>query len=220
MIDMKKEKIEQLVKESESYSEISRKLYGNNFYGNRQTIKKYIKKYNINVEHITSLPIPYKLTSHSSNFQKKLLSEILVENSSFDTTHLKNRLYDEGLKERICEKCGQDEWWHGEKIRLILDHINGINNDHRFENLRILCPNCSAALSTFSGKNVNHPKKQKIKKNNLDVSITQRKVKRPEFEQLQNEIKELGYSGTGRKYGVSDNAIRKWIKFYKKHIPL
>lgn len=40
-----------------------------------------------------------------------------------------------------------------------------------------------------------------------------RKVKeRPPKEQLLKEIKELGYSATGRKYGVSDNAIRKWIK--------
>jgi transposase-like protein len=27
----------------------------------------------------------------------------------------------------------------------------------------------------------------------------------------------LGYCGTGRKYGVSDNAIRKWKKIYEKH---
>ncbi len=26
----------------------------------------------------------------------------------------------------------------------------------------------------------------------------------------------LGFSATGRKYGVSDNAIRKWIKNYNK----
>jgi hypothetical protein len=29
---------------------------------------------------------------------------------------------------------------------------------------------------------------------------------------LLGEIKELGYVGTGRKYGVSDNAIRRWVK--------
>lgn len=35
---------------------------------------------------------------------------------------------------------------------------------------------------------------------------------RPRFEILKNEIKELGYVGVGRKYGVSDNAVRKWAK--------
>lgn len=43
-----------------------------------------------------------------------------------------------------------------------------------------------------------------------------RKVERPDYEILKNEISENGYSATGRKYGVSDNAIRKWIKYYEK----
>ena len=29
---------------------------------------------------------------------------------------------------------------------------------------------------------------------------------------LLKDVEELGYTGTGRKYGVSDNAVRKWIK--------
>jgi hypothetical protein len=41
-------------------------------------------------------------------------------------------------------------------------------------------------------------------------------MQRPSYEQLQKEIKENGYSATGRKYVVSDNAIRKWLKFYEK----
>lgn len=39
-----------------------------------------------------------------------------------------------------------------------------------------------------------------------------RKVERPPYDVLLTEIEELGYSATGRKYGVSDNAIRKWLK--------
>ena len=40
-------------------------------------------------------------------------------------------------------------------MSLQLDHINGINNDHRLENLRWLCPNCHAITDTFAGKNKN-----------------------------------------------------------------
>jgi very-short-patch-repair endonuclease len=47
--------------------------------------------------------------------------------------------------------------------------------------------------------------------------LKQRKVERPSFDVLLKEIEELGYVGTGRKYGVSDSAIRKWIKWYKKY---
>jgi transposase-like protein len=35
------------------------------------------------------------------------------------------------------------------------------------------------------------------------------------YERLRKEIEETNYSAVGRKYGVSDNTIRKWIKFYK-----
>lgn len=31
-----------------------------------------------------------------------------------------------------------------------------------------------------------------------------------------SEIKRLGYLAVGRKYGVSDNAIRKWIRSYER----
>ena len=36
------------------------------------------------------------------------------------------------------------------------------------------------------------------------------------YEQLREEVALLGWSGTGRKYGVSDNAIRKWMRAYDR----
>lgn len=42
-------------------------------------------------------------------------------------------------------------------------------------------------------------------------NILNRIKNRPNIEQLKLDIIELGYCGTGRKYNVSDNAIRKWI---------
>ena len=47
----------------------------------------------------------------------------------------------------------------------------------------------------------------------IQSNLNQRKVKnRPSKDVLKNDIEKLGYMGTGRKYGVSDNTIRKWIK--------
>ncbi len=43
-----------------------------------------------------------------------------------------------------------------------------------------------------------------------------RKVERPSYEKLLEEIEEMGYSAVGRKYGVSDNAVRKWVRFYER----
>ena len=42
--------------------------------------------------------------------------------------------------------------------------------------------------------------------------LSTRKADRPSKDVLLNDVKENGYSATGRKYGVSDNAIRKWLK--------
>lgn len=39
---------------------------------------------------------------------------------------------------------------------------------------------------------------------------------RPPYEQLMAEIEATSYCAVGRKYGVSDNAVRKWVKFYER----
>lgn len=44
--------------------------------------------------------------------------------------------------------------------------------------------------------------------------LRDRTVDRPPYEILKKEIEELGYRKVGRKYGVSDSSIRKWIKSY------
>ncbi|MSO41100.1 MAG: hypothetical protein EXQ70_04275 [Solirubrobacterales bacterium] len=48
--------------------------------------------------------------------------------------------------------CGQGEVWRGSRIGLILDHVNGVRDDNRLENLRIVCPNCAATLETHCGR--------------------------------------------------------------------
>lgn len=43
--------------------------------------------------------------------------------------------------------------------------------------------------------------------------LNSRKVKnRPAINELQKEIAEVGFVQVGKKYGVSDNAVRKWLK--------
>jgi integrase len=50
---------------------------------------------------------------------------------------------------------------------------------------------------------------------NMHATYWQRKVERPPYNELKRDIERMGYVGTGKKYGVSDNAVRKWLKFYE-----
>jgi len=131
--------------------------------------------------------------------------------------------------------CGLTEW-NNKPISLELDHINGINNDNRLENLRIICPNCHAQTPTYRGrKNVIKQKTSKVRpKLQINVCIDchkhisagavrckscsgklrPRKVSRPTKEILELEIRNSSFSALGRKYKVSDNAVRKWATGY------
>ena len=43
-----------------------------------------------------------------------------------------------------------------------------------------------------------------------------RRVERPPRDQLLREIAEKSYVAVGRRYGVSDNAVRKWVRQYER----
>lgn len=81
------------------------------------------------------------------------MSLILVENSTFNRTHLKERLLKDRLLNNQCYICGQLPLWNNKPLSLQLDHINGISDDNRIENLRMLCPHCHSQTENFAGKN-------------------------------------------------------------------
>lgn len=164
----------------------------------------------------------------------------MTQHSTYSRGTLKRRLYAEGYKARECELCGQGEMWRGKRMALILDHINGVADDHRLENLRIVCPNCAATLPTHCGANnalrtevpcvrcgtqflPRSPTQrfcgrdcgQRSRAGHGPILVT-RRVERPPYEQLRAQIDAEGWSATGRRYGVSDNAVRKWMRMYER----
>lgn len=80
--------------------------------------------------------------------------DIFCENSKYARPNLRAAV----LKYNIiplycCSKCELGSEWDNEPLSLELDHINGMHNDNRIENLRWLCPNCHSQTKTFKGKN-------------------------------------------------------------------
>jgi hypothetical protein len=68
-------------------------------------------------------------------------------------TRVKRRLVAAGILMNECAECGMGPTWHGRPLVLILDHINGVPDDYRRDNLRLLCPNCNSQQPTFAGRN-------------------------------------------------------------------
>jgi hypothetical protein len=236
------EELRRAISASKSWAESLRRLGYCPTGGNPATVKKYAARWRISTEHFD----PYAGVMDRIRKPRKPLEEVLVENSTYSRGVLKQRLFTEGLKEARCELCGQGEVWRGKPMGLILDHVNGVRNDNRLENLRIVCPNCAATLDTHCGRGAAsvpplrnclrcgalfraRHREQKFCSRPCGIRRTRgvgttegiprpetRKVSRPPYEQLLEEIEATSYLAVGRKYGVSDNAVRKWIKWYER----
>jgi len=81
----------------------------------------------------------------------KPLSEVLLEGGS--RRNVKMRLLRAGLLDNRCTICGLEDWL-GQPLSIHIDHINGVRDDHRLENLRMLCPNCHSQTETYGGRNL------------------------------------------------------------------
>ena len=83
---------------------------------------------------------------------RSLPIEEILRNSVSRTT-IKRRLIQAGILINECDECGLSEW-RNKPLSIQIDHRNGVRNDHRLENLRMLCPNCHSQTETFAARNL------------------------------------------------------------------
>lgn len=215
------EELSSIVKQSKTYSEVIKKLgYSTAHGGNINTLKEYINKYNIDISHFSN---------KSKSPTKRSAENIFIENSTASQKVLRDWYKKGEYMPYVCSVCGQEPVWQEKDLTLILDHINGINNDDRIENLRWVCPNCNQQLPTTGYRKMrteNKPKKKYYcKECGAEITIGSttglciecarkaiRKVERPDKEQLKQLIQTYSFTEIGKQYGVTDNTIRKWCK--------
>jgi predicted RNA-binding Zn-ribbon protein involved in translation (DUF1610 family) len=109
--------------------------------------------------HLKNLNLSKNNQSSKPSKSKDYWPILKGEEQSIGTYHnnirgvLKRFIIKNNIIPYMCSECGCDDNWRGKKMSLILDHINGINNDNRLENLRFLCPNCDSIQDTYKGRN-------------------------------------------------------------------
>jgi hypothetical protein len=214
------------IAESKTLTEALRRLGVRPAGGNHAVLRRWAGEWGIPTDHLDSHAVLRSLSR-----ARKPLDEVMVNGSTYDRTSLKRRLLAQGLKEARCELCGQDEHWHGRRMSLILDHVNGVADDHRLENLRIVCPNCAATLDTHCARNMPRPACRRCGArlrssarrycsyacwNASEEAAAQRAsrrvVERPDHDELMAALATASHAAVGRRYGVSATTIYRWVR--------
>ena len=113
--------------------------------------------------------------------QKKQIEEkdILKPNCKHTRAVLRRFVLRNNLIPYKCAICGRVEW-QGKTLSLELDHINGINNDNRLENLRFLCPNCHSQTTTYGSRN------QQINESKYDITEDLRTLVETKYDEVKS----------------------------------
>lgn len=215
------EEFTRIVLQSSSYKDCLRNLgYHSNSGMSTNRLKEKIKSLNIDTSHF--------LNSRTAIIRSE--ENIFIRNSTATQKVLREWYKKGNYSPYICDICGQEPVWKDKPLTLILDHKNGINNDDRLENLHWVCPNCNAQLDTTNGKNINYG----VHKINTCIDCGKiigaksirciecenkhrisEEVQQVSREELKSLIRIIPFTQIGTKFGVSDNAVRKWCDKYK-----
>lgn len=183
------EQFVELLKKSSTISEVLFKLgytVKGNSWGYSQ-VKRRMDDLNLDYSIFKGKSAVIK-TNKLNNVKKE---DILKENCKHQRTVLRRYVIKNNLIPYKCAICGCTEW-QGKTLSLELDHINGINNDNRLENLRFLCPNCHSQTSTYGSRN------QQLNSSEYDISDDLRKMVEEKYDEVKSVKKVSSILGIRR----------------------
>lgn len=183
------EQFVELLKKSSTISEVLFKLgyaVKGNSWGYSQ-VKRRMDDLNLDYSIFKGKSAVIKITK-LNNVRKE---DILKENCKHQRTVLRRYVIKNNLIPYKCAICGCTEW-QGKTLSLELDHINGINNDNRLENLRFLCPNCHSQTSTYGSRN------QQINSSEYDIPDDLRKMVEEKYDEVKSVKKVSSILGIRR----------------------
>ena len=183
------EQFVELLKKSSTISEVLFKLgytVKGNSWGYSQ-VKRRMDDLNLDYSIFKGKSAVMKITK-LNNVKKE---DILKENCRHQRTVLRRYVIKNNLIPYKCAICGCTEW-QGKTLSLELDHINGVNNDNRLENLRFLCPNCHSQTSTYGSRN------QQLNSSEYDIPDDLRKMVEEKYDEVKSVKKVSSILGIRR----------------------
>lgn len=150
-----RELLDPIVESSISLAGVIRRLGLKATGGNYRMIAAKIRLLKIPTDHFKGQGWARGETASSNSTIAKLTAQkampdetVFVENSpAIYGQRVIKRMLRIGWKYE-CAVCHLSEW-RGKLLSLQLDHLNGVNNDNRLENLRLLSPNCHSQTPTY-----------------------------------------------------------------------
>ena len=234
------------VKNSSSIAQVLVRLNLAPYGGNYNTFHKRVKELNLDTSHFKG----QACNKGKSFGPKRPIEDYLSNNQEIKSHSLKKRLISEGFFKHECATCGCSKWFGAKipleldhidgnnknnglsNIRLLCPNCHAMTDNYRGKNIK-------REFKKKVGCVLSRPNKRKCVKNScLDCGITcsrqslrckscagvelQRgQTKRPLKEQLLKDKAELRFfTRIGKKYSVSDNAVRKWFVYYNMSFDL
>lgn len=184
-----------------SLEHIKNDIFVNNSNVSRSSIKKYISRHNL-IKYVCE-----KCGNDGTWNERKLSLQLEHKNGKFDDNRIENLCF-------LCPNChSQTETYAGKRNKSLYEEYN--NQQFKDDVSTLLVEEVSKKYKIPTHKVI----KIKSRLGLLDTKdiiiskyVKKRKVLRPSKEILMEDVKKLPFTSIGKKYGVSDNAIRKWCK--------